>query len=72
MRFEDYEDAATLKVAIAAVAANDTVGTVISHLNCAIEEERYSDAAFLRDEAGTGLKHLKGKKKFGEALKRRK
>nr|KYP63079.1 hypothetical protein KK1_017644 [Cajanus cajan] len=55
VRFEDYEDAATLKVAIAAVAANDTVGTVISHLNCAVEEERYSDAAFLRDEAGTGL-----------------
>ncbi|KAL2342052.1 hypothetical protein Fmac_009992 [Flemingia macrophylla] len=55
VRFEDYEDAATLKVAIAAVANNDTVGTVMAHLNRAIEEERYSDAAFLRDEAGTGL-----------------
>ncbi|CAJ1961352.1 unnamed protein product [Sphenostylis stenocarpa] len=46
---EDYDTAATLKVAIAAVASNDTVGTR------AIEEERYSDAAFLRDDAGTGL-----------------
>lgn len=91
---EDYEDAATLKVAIATVATKDTVGTAISHLKVpvftpllfllslcipfdllvvtslvsskvllcvsltfqrAIEEERYSDAAFLRDEAGTGL-----------------
>ncbi|WVY92769.1 hypothetical protein V8G54_031857 [Vigna mungo] len=55
VKFEDYDDAAALKVAIAAVATNDTVGTVISNLNRAIEEERYSDAAFLRDEAGTGL-----------------
>ncbi|KAK7302581.1 hypothetical protein RJT34_13473 [Clitoria ternatea] len=55
VRFEDYEDAATLKVAIAAVATNDTVGTAISHLNKAIEEERYSDAAYLRDKAGAGL-----------------
>ncbi|KAK7331762.1 hypothetical protein VNO80_28502 [Phaseolus coccineus] len=55
VNLEDYNNAATLKVAIAAVATNDTVGTVISHLNRAIEEERYSDAAFLRDEAGTGL-----------------
>ncbi|TKY71511.1 EXECUTER 1 [Spatholobus suberectus] len=55
VRLEDYEDAAALKVAIAAVATNDTVGTVISHLNRAIKDERYSEAAFLRDEAGTGL-----------------
>ncbi|BAT86915.1 hypothetical protein VIGAN_05024700 [Vigna angularis var. angularis] len=55
VKFEDYDDAAALKVAIAAVATNDTVGTVISNLNRAIEEERYSDAAFLRDEAGIGL-----------------
>ncbi|KHN19019.1 Protein EXECUTER 1, chloroplastic [Glycine soja] len=55
LRLEDYEDAATLKVAIATVATKDTVGTAISHLKRAIEEERYSDAAFLRDEAGTGL-----------------
>lgn len=30
---EDYEDAARLKVAIAAAATNDTVGRVMSHLN---------------------------------------
>ncbi|KAF7843027.1 protein EXECUTER 1, chloroplastic [Senna tora] len=52
---EDYEDAARLKVAIAAAATNDSVGRVVSHLNKAIEEERYSDAAFLRDKAGAGL-----------------
>lgn len=33
VKFEDYDDAAALKVAIAAVATNDTVGTVISDLN---------------------------------------
>ena len=30
---EDYEDAARLKVAIAAAATNDTVGRVMAHLN---------------------------------------
>ncbi|KAK7328089.1 hypothetical protein VNO77_22185 [Canavalia gladiata] len=63
VRLEDYQDAATLKVAIAAASTNDTVGRAISHLNVpiyhsrvrAIEEERYSDAAFLRDKAGAGL-----------------
>lgn len=30
---EDYEDAARLKVAIAAAASNDTVGRVMSQLN---------------------------------------
>ncbi|OVA01862.1 Protein of unknown function DUF3506 [Macleaya cordata] len=52
---EDYEDAAKLKVAIAAIATNDTVGRVITGLNRAIEEERYKDAAFIRDSAGAGL-----------------
>ncbi|KAB2603329.1 protein EXECUTER 1 [Pyrus ussuriensis x Pyrus communis] len=52
---EDFEDAARLKVAIAAAAANDVVGRVISHLNRAIQEERYQDAAFFRDNAGAGL-----------------
>ncbi|KAM7470600.1 hypothetical protein LguiA_008783 [Lonicera macranthoides] len=52
---EDYEDAARLKVAIAAAATNDTVGRVMSYLNRAIEEERYLDAAFVRDYAGAGL-----------------
>ncbi|XP_073122219.1 protein EXECUTER 1, chloroplastic [Henckelia pumila] len=52
---EDYEDAARLKVAIAAAATNDTVGRVISHLKKCVEEERYRDASVLRDYAGTGL-----------------
>ncbi|KAI4299168.1 hypothetical protein L6164_032652 [Bauhinia variegata] len=52
---EDYDAAARLKVAIAAAATNDNVGKVMSHFNRAIEEERYSDAAFLRDKAGVGL-----------------
>lgn len=52
---EDYEDAARLKVAIAAASTNDTVGGVMSRLNKAIEEEHYKDAAFVRDYAGAGL-----------------
>ncbi|KAI3913602.1 hypothetical protein MKW92_049315 [Papaver armeniacum] len=52
---EEFEDAAELKVAIAAIAANDTVGKVITCLNRAVEEERYGDAALMRDNAGAGL-----------------
>ncbi|TYH33412.1 hypothetical protein ES332_D13G057500v1 [Gossypium tomentosum] len=52
---EDYEDAARLKVAIAAASTNDTVGRTMSHLIKAVVEERFEDAAFLRDTAGTGL-----------------
>ncbi|PPS12343.1 hypothetical protein GOBAR_AA08299 [Gossypium barbadense] len=52
---EDYEDAAKLKVAIAAASTNDTVGRTMSYLNKAVVEERFEDAAFLRDTAGTGL-----------------
>ncbi|KAJ4962200.1 hypothetical protein NE237_022139 [Protea cynaroides] len=52
---EDYEEAAKLKVAIAAAATKDTVGTVISHFKRAIEEERYHDAAFFRDHACAGI-----------------
>ncbi|XP_050210172.1 protein EXECUTER 1, chloroplastic [Mercurialis annua] len=52
---EDYGDAATLKVAIAAAATNDAVGRVMSQLNGAVAEERYQDAALLRDTAGAGL-----------------
>ncbi|XP_071721696.1 protein EXECUTER 1, chloroplastic-like [Rutidosis leptorrhynchoides] len=52
---EDYEDAARLKVAITAAAMKDTVGRVVSHFQRAVKEERYHDAAFLRDTAGTGL-----------------
>lgn len=52
---EDYEEAAKLKVAIAAASNNDSVGRVMSLLKRAIKDERYSDAAFLRDKAGAGL-----------------
>ncbi|XP_023530430.1 protein EXECUTER 1, chloroplastic-like [Cucurbita pepo subsp. pepo] len=52
---EDYEDAARFKVALAALATKDTVGRAMSHLHRAIEEERYRDAAFIRDNAGAGL-----------------
>ncbi|XP_057496430.1 protein EXECUTER 1, chloroplastic [Actinidia eriantha] len=52
---EDFIDASRLKVAIAAAATNDTVGRMMSHLNRAIKEERYGDAAFIRDYAGAGL-----------------
>ncbi|KAI9074839.1 hypothetical protein K1719_043213 [Acacia pycnantha] len=37
------------------MATHDNVGRVISHLNKGIEEERYTDAAFLRHKAGAGL-----------------
>ncbi|KAL9174448.1 hypothetical protein ABFS82_02G053700 [Erythranthe guttata] len=52
---EDYEDAARIKVAIAAAATNDTVGRAMSHLKKFVEEERYGDAALIRDYAGAGL-----------------
>ncbi|CAN4107903.1 unnamed protein product [Withania somnifera] len=52
---EDYEDAARFKVAIAAAATKDMVGRVMSHVHKAAEEERYRDAIFMRDCAGTGL-----------------
>ncbi|KAF2532720.1 hypothetical protein F2Q70_00033453 [Brassica cretica] len=52
---EDYEDAARLKVAIAAASANDSVGRVMSSFNRAVLEERYKDAVYLRDKAGAGL-----------------
>lgn len=52
---EDYEDAAKLKVGIAAAATKDIVGRVMSRLNKAVEEEQYKDAIFMRDYAGTGL-----------------
>lgn len=52
---EDYEDAAKLKVAIAAAGTKDAVGSVMSYLKNAVEEERYQDAVFVRDNAGAGL-----------------
>ncbi|KAG9440698.1 hypothetical protein H6P81_020863 [Aristolochia fimbriata] len=55
VRREDYEDAAKIKVAMAAAARNDTVGQAISYLERALKEERYEDATFIRDHAGAGL-----------------
>uniref|UniRef100_A0A803LFY4 Protein EXECUTER 1, chloroplastic n=1 Tax=Chenopodium quinoa TaxID=63459 RepID=A0A803LFY4_CHEQI len=52
---EDYEAAARLKVAIAAAGTKDAVGSVMCYLKNAIEEERYQDAVFVRDNAGAGL-----------------
>ncbi|XP_062204868.1 protein EXECUTER 1, chloroplastic-like [Phragmites australis] len=52
---EDYRSAHKLRLAIAATAKNDAVGRAISDLNRAIEEERYRDAAYIRDHAGAGL-----------------
>ncbi|XP_047980204.1 protein EXECUTER 1, chloroplastic isoform X2 [Salvia hispanica] len=52
---EDYGEAARIKVAIAAAARSDTVGRVMSHLKKSVEEERYGDAALIRDHAGAGL-----------------
>ncbi|KAL6209460.1 hypothetical protein ACLB2K_020402 [Fragaria x ananassa] len=52
---EDFDDAARLKVAIAAASTNDVVSRVISHLNTALQEERYQEAAFFRDNAAAGL-----------------
>ncbi|KAM0835302.1 hypothetical protein ACQ4PT_063019 [Festuca glaucescens] len=52
---EDYRSAHKLKLAIIATSRNDTVGRAISDLHRAIEEERYMDAAHIRDHAGAGL-----------------
>lgn len=52
---EDYADAAKLKSAINAAEKNDAVGSALSYLSRAIDEERYKDAVFLRDHAGVGL-----------------
>uniref|UniRef100_A0ACD5U5B7 Uncharacterized protein n=2 Tax=Avena sativa TaxID=4498 RepID=A0ACD5U5B7_AVESA len=52
---EDYRSAHKLKLAIAATSRNDTVGRAISDLHRAIEEERYMDAAHIRDHVGAGL-----------------
>ncbi|KAI4342054.1 hypothetical protein MLD38_026715 [Melastoma candidum] len=52
---EEYEEAGRLKVAIAAASTSDTVGRAMFYLKRAIEEERYHDAALVRDDAGAGL-----------------
>ncbi|KAK8947952.1 hypothetical protein KSP40_PGU004433 [Platanthera guangdongensis] len=56
---EDYEAAAKLKLALHASRKSDTVGSAVHEYNKAIAEERYTSAAFFRDNVGTGLVHLK-------------
>ncbi|KAK1369887.1 hypothetical protein POM88_035979 [Heracleum sosnowskyi] len=56
---EDYKNAVRLQVAITAATQNDVVGKVMSKLNKAIEEGRFEDATFLRDNTGAGLVILK-------------
>ncbi|KAG6482298.1 hypothetical protein ZIOFF_058929 [Zingiber officinale] len=51
---EDYGEAAKLKLAITGATKKDIVGAVLT-MNRAIEEERYNDAAFIRDHVGAGL-----------------
>lgn len=43
---EEYDDAARLKVAVAAAATNDTVGRVMSNLNVRNEIVRQVDISF--------------------------
>ncbi|XP_063941619.1 protein EXECUTER 1, chloroplastic [Daucus carota subsp. sativus] len=52
---EDYETAVRLQVEITAASQNDGAARLMSNLNKAIEEERYEDATFLRDQTGAGL-----------------
>ncbi|XP_074585578.1 protein EXECUTER 1, chloroplastic-like [Curcuma longa] len=52
---EDYGEAAKLKLAITGATRKDIVGAALTSMNRAIEEERYSDAAFIRDHVGAGL-----------------
>ncbi|KAG6474994.1 protein EXECUTER 1, chloroplastic-like [Zingiber officinale] len=52
---EDYGGAAKLKLAITGATKKDIVGAALTIMNRAIEEERYNDAAFIRDHVGAGL-----------------
>ncbi|BBN03869.1 hypothetical protein MPTK1_3g00210 [Marchantia polymorpha subsp. ruderalis] len=52
---EDFQEAAVLKEALAAVSAGDTVSEIMKELKSALAEERYDAAARLRDKAGAGL-----------------
>jgi hypothetical protein len=52
---EDFQEASRLKRAIAAAMEKDTIADVMAELKKSIEEERYWDAARIRDDAGAGL-----------------
>lgn len=53
---ERYTRASQLKAELQDLEVRDSVATVQSQLMAALSEERYSDAAVLRDEGLTGLK----------------
>ncbi|XP_024528327.1 protein EXECUTER 2, chloroplastic isoform X1 [Selaginella moellendorffii] len=55
VKLENFQEAAKLKRAIEAAKANDVISEVNKELQRALQEERYKDAARLRDEAGAGL-----------------
>jgi len=52
---ENYEDAAALKGAIDACHKEDPVRQIMEDLKLATVEERFEEAALLRDEGGAGL-----------------
>ncbi|CAI5479567.1 unnamed protein product [Closterium sp. Yama58-4] len=52
---EDFTAAAKLQAAIRALEDQDAMAAVFTELKAAVEEERYSDAKHLRDDAGAGL-----------------
>lgn len=52
---EDFQEAARLKSALGAATINDPVSEVLGELKKALEEERYGQAAKLRDDAAAGL-----------------
>ena len=55
IRKERYGEAAQVKAAISALEAQDAVASVQRQLKTALAEERYGDAADLRDSGLTGL-----------------
>lgn len=52
---EEFQEASRLKRALAAAMEKDTIADVMDELKKSIEEERYWDAARIRDDAGAGL-----------------
>ena len=55
IRQERYAEAAQLKASIGALDAQDAVAAAQLQLSTALSEERYGDAADLRDSGLTGL-----------------
>ncbi|XP_024399465.1 protein EXECUTER 2, chloroplastic isoform X1 [Physcomitrium patens] len=55
INLEEFEEAGRIKKKLAALIAKDLVAGAMSDFKKALKEERYGDAAYLRDEAGAGL-----------------